>query len=87
MVRHTCVSDHFGTLYIKGLKQHLKYLTGVWIHVNSLKAVTVFDKWKSCNVLHSFFFIRISKFCLRLAVLFFFLFGAEMFLICSYFPD
>ena len=39
-------------------------------------------------MLHSFFFIRASKFCLRLAVLnFFFIFEAEMFLICSYFPD
>ena len=37
---------------------------------------------------HSFFYIRTSKFCLRLAVLnFFFIFEAEMFLICSYFPD
>ena len=36
----------------------------------------------------SFFYIRTSKFCLRLAVLnFFFIFEAEMFLICSYFPD
>ena len=34
-----------------------------------------------------FFYIRTSKFCLRLAVLnFFFIFEAEMFLICSYFP-
>ena len=34
------------------------------------------------------FFIRTSKFCLRLAVLdFFFIFEAEMFLICSYFSD
>ena len=40
----------------------------------------------ACKI-HSFF-IRTSKFCLRLAVLnFFFLFEAEMFLICSYFPD
>ena len=35
-----------------------------------------------------FFYIRTSKFCLRLTVLnFFFIFEAEMFLICSYFPD
>ena len=37
-----------------------------------------------------FFLIRTSKFCLGLAVLnffFFFIFGAEMFLICSYFPN
>ena len=33
------------------------------------------------------FFIRAGKFCLRLAVLNFFIFEAEMFLICSYFPD
>ena len=37
---------------------------------------------------YTLFFIRTSKFCLRLAVLnFFFIFEAEMFLICSYFPD
>ena len=37
---------------------------------------------------HSFF-IRTSKFCLRLAVLFFFFhfWEAEMFLTCSYFPE
>ena len=35
-----------------------------------------------------FFSIRTSKFCLRLAVLnFFIIFDAEMFLICFYFPD
>ena len=35
---------------------------------------------------YTLFFIRTSKFCLRLAVLyFFFIFEAEMFLICSYF--
>ena len=35
------------------------------------------------------FFIRTSKFYMRLAVLnfFFFIFEAEMFLICSYFPE
>ena len=37
---------------------------------------------------NTLFFIRTSKFCLRLAVLnFFFIFEAEMLLICSYFPD
>ena len=34
-----------------------------------------------------FFYIRTSKCCLRLAVLNFFIFEAEMFLICSNFPD
>ena len=39
------------------------------------------------NTIRSFF-IRTNKFCLRLAVPnFFFIFEAEMFLICSYFPD
>ena len=33
-----------------------------------------------------FFYIRTSKFCLRLAVVNFFIFETEM-LICSYFPD
>ena len=40
--------------------------------------------------IYTLFFIRTSKFCLRLTVLnffFFFIFGAEMFLICSYFPN
>ena len=37
--------------------------------------------------LHSFLFIRTSKFCLRLAVLIFFFIFEEMFLICSYLPD
>ena len=42
---------------------------------------------KRCIHITLFFFIRTSKFCLRLAVLNFFIFEAEMFLICSYFPD
>ena len=37
------------------------------------------------NVYTLFFYIRTSKFCLRMAVLsFFFIFEAEMFLVCSY---
>ena len=52
---------------------------------SSMQFVAVCSRW--CAVIHSFF-IRTSKFCLRLAVLnFFFIFEAEMFLICSYFPD
>ena len=46
-----------------------------------------FRKCIAQQQLHSFFFIRTSKFCLRLAVLIFFIFEAEMFLICSYFPN
>ena len=47
-----------------------------------------FEKIYPSFYYYTLFFIRTSKFCLRLAVRnFFFIFGAEMFLIRSYFPD
>ena len=52
--------------------------------MNCSKGYRNFDE--SNDVVHSFF-ISTSKFCLRLAVLIFFIFEAEMFFICSYFPD
>ena len=67
----------------------------------SYKAVNFNEKSEECQFLFTarnvvwktdywytlFFFKRTSKFCLRLVVLkFFFIFEAEMFLICSYFP-
>ena len=43
--------------------------------------------WKTDSWYTLFFYTRTSKFCLRLVVLnFFFIFEAEMFLICSCFP-
>ena len=55
------------------------------ISMNCSKGYRNFDE--NNDVVHSFF-ISTSKFCLRLAALiFFFSFEAEMFLICSYFSD
>ena len=47
----------------------------------------IYKKYQS-SLFITLFFIRTGKFCLRLNVLnFFFIFEAEIFLICSYFPD
>ena len=55
---------------------------------SSLMSLLTWNQTWKIRFVEYTFFIRTRKFCLRLAVLnFFFLFEAEMFLICSYFPD
>ena len=68
---------------------------GPWTHLFRISSLCTFIIYKKKEIgfirdffgLHPFF-IRTSKFCLRPAVLnFFFIFEAEMFLICSYFSN